>query len=174
MRAPPAVQAYVQSEIQALNYDFTRFSVKDFVEHIERRHKKRIYLFSYPLADALFGLWIPSDLGHIVVVNANTHPIHQAHIIIHEVGHILFNHPVDPLNQVLPPELLKVLGVIEAYGCVRYANRAAITRTQRELEAETFAFQVQDHIIRAKRLHELTQVGSSIESVLPLLQAITY
>lgn len=42
-------------------------------------------------------------------------------------------------------------------------------QTTEEQEAEAFVFQIQEQVIRAKRLKELTAVGSSIKTLRPLI-----
>lgn len=39
------------------------------------------------------GVWLSSRAVDMIFVEQHTSPIHQAHIVLHEIGHIVANHP---------------------------------------------------------------------------------
>lgn len=150
--------------LRQLGYDFNHFVLSDFLTYVEAKRGRRIVLHDLPLAE-LFGAWISTPDIDYILVNETTHTVHRAHIILHEVGHMILNHPCRPLKDVLTPELLQLLRVEEARGCARYVYTNDLSNTPEELEAEEFVFQIQDHVSRANRLHELIESGTSIQSL---------
>lgn len=162
-------QQKVMEIIRNLRYDFANFNLKDFIRYISAQRGRRIYIRRLPLDPELFGAWLPTPSADYIFVNSTVHPIHQLHCVLHEMAHILLNHPRRKLDQILPPELFQVLKMEMNEGCARYAPALHVNQTPEEREAEDFVFQIQDQVIQANRLQELTATGSSIESLLPLI-----
>ncbi|MGH3548711.1 MAG: hypothetical protein ACRDQU_11505 [Pseudonocardiaceae bacterium] len=55
-----------------------------------------IYLRPWPLiVPGPFGLWIGRSNEDHIFYQQETTPVHQAHIILHEVGHVIADHPSD-------------------------------------------------------------------------------
>lgn len=160
-------QQKVTACIHNLAYDFNHFVLKDFVRYTAVRRGKSIMIRRMPLDPDLFGVWIPTRDVDYVFVNNTLHPTHQIHTVLHELAHILLDHPRRSVEQILPPVLLELLEVESAEGS--YARTLLIEDTPEEQEAEDFVFQIQAKVIEANRLHELTAVGSSIETLLPLI-----
>jgi hypothetical protein len=85
-------------------------------EHLGQRRGRPIRLLAYPLpVPGPFGLWLDAGIADYIVYQAETTPMHQDHIILHEVGHILADHDSDDADeaywrQALPdlsPEMIK-------------------------------------------------------------------
>jgi hypothetical protein len=83
------------------------------------------------------GLWLATDTADFVFYERRTAPLHQEHIILHEIGHMLFGHHDAGLSGVdggvgslltdLQPHLIKRLMARASYATVQ------------EQEAEMFA-----------------------------------
>lgn len=62
-------------------------------ERLGERRGRPIRLMSYPLlVPGPFGLWIATASADYIFYQAETTRVHQEHIILHEVGHILAGH----------------------------------------------------------------------------------
>ncbi len=162
----------VAHTVRALGYDFACFELPDFVQHVAKLCGTDILLLRYPFSPELHGLWIPAATAHYVFVNATLHPVHQLHIVLHELAHIVLDHPRTPLHEVVPAGLLETFRRPEREGRVRRGPGGATALSAEEREAEEFVFLVQQQVTRARRLHELVGSGSSIESLLPLMNIV--
>jgi hypothetical protein len=100
------------------------------------RRGKSIRLVPYPLeVPGPFGLWLDTPSADYILYQAETTPLHQEHIVAHELGHVLARHRSDePDDEVwgelmpdVPPEV------------VRRALRRNSYDTDQEREAETVA-----------------------------------
>lgn len=170
---PRSQQKHKVSEaLHELGYDFNHFVLGDFLAHIEKQRQKPIRVQDFSLVDVnLFGAWIATPEMDYILVSDTTHSVHRAHIILHEVGHIVLGHPVRPLKDVLTPEMLRWLRVQEVLGCARYVYDNALTKSPEEQEAEEFVFQIRDLVSRADRLYELIEIGTSIEALRPVIDS---
>jgi hypothetical protein len=150
--------------LRDLGYDFNYFVLSDFLAYVEAKRRRPIVVKDFSLVE-LFGAWVSTPEVDYILVSDTTHTVHRAHIILHEVGHMILNHPRHPLKDVLKPELLRLLGVKEAWGCARYVYTNHLSNTPEEHEAEEFVFQIRDFVSRANRLQELIESGTSIQSL---------
>jgi hypothetical protein len=113
------------------------FDVKVLCERVGRRRDRSIVLLGMTLpADAPRGLWISTDRKDYIVYERATSPLHQDHIILHELAHLLCDHTGAPefgeehahrLFPTLDPELV-----------ARVLGRTAYT-SEEEQEAEILA-----------------------------------
>lgn len=96
--------------------------------------------------------------------------MHQIHIILHEVAHMLLQHPLHPIQEIMPPALLAELEQ-DAYGHLRTITRL---KDVYEQEAEDFVYAIQKQIVYSERMVELTRGVSSIEDLKPFLSGLLY
>lgn len=132
-------------------------------QRLGERRGRPIKLVSYPLpVSGPFGLWIATASSDYILYQQETSKIHQDHIILHEIGHILGDHHSDEAadeswRQMMPDLSLDVVG---------RALRRTSYDSAHEHEAELFATiilewaSVIDHIAprvpdeaRARRIH---------------------
>lgn len=158
-----------QRVLERLDYDFDHFELDHFIHYVEHIRERKIYPTSCDLPGELTGLWIPGESLPIdfVIYKADTHPMHQAHIILHELAHMLMEHPPRSLSQLVSPELLQQLN-LGSQGHVR----SLLNPDQYEREAEAFVRLIQQRVVRAKRLQELTGSDSSIEALRPFVREV--
>ena len=164
----------IQQVIQALDYDFEQFNLPDFVNHLEQQRNRTIHLNGAKLKSDLFGMWIPAPSADYVFFNATLHPIHQIHSVLHELAHIVLNHTCQPINEVLPPELLAELGTsLTVKGRLRTALPQK-DRDPQEIESELFVFEIQKRVMSAQRISELQAGNSSIPLFRPLAHGMAF
>jgi hypothetical protein len=70
----------------------TPFDLDIFIVGIATRRSRPIVRYALPLMGGLPGLWIETDTADLLYYEERTSPLHQQHIILHELGHILLGH----------------------------------------------------------------------------------
>ncbi|MCL7494764.1 hypothetical protein AB0K49_18300 [Streptomyces decoyicus] len=70
------------------------FSVDALVCELSAHRGRPIRIHTVPISDATnaCGLWVSTDVSDDIYVEKKTTKFHQEHIILHEIGHILWNH----------------------------------------------------------------------------------
>jgi hypothetical protein len=166
----PLQKQFLTGVLHALDYDFTRFAVLDFVQHIATLRLRPIRVGQCALSDDLFGAFIPKPQVDFLLVNESLHPVHQAHTLLHELAHLLFDHPRLSLTPYLPAEVIQSLDLLASpiEGVPRFAFDSAAAMPPWEREAEQFSYVVQHQVHRARRWHELT-APSSISTLVSVM-----
>ena len=90
------------------------FSVQHLCAHVERQRGRPLKLHALESPDGPFGLLISSSRADYIFFVHNTTPVHQRHIVLHELCHLLLGHqsPVvdeNELLQILLPDLQPAL-----------------------------------------------------------------
>ncbi|GCD32768.1 hypothetical protein OEIGOIKO_00485 [Streptomyces chrestomyceticus JCM 4735] len=73
----------------------TPFSVEEFCRNISEQRQRPLHLHALPTHVAKMaacGLWLATDTDDHIFFEARTAPLHQEHIVLHEIGHLLFDH----------------------------------------------------------------------------------
>lgn len=154
-----------------LNYPFDQFSIDHFVQHVQQLRNRPILCVPYAFSPGISGAWIYGSRIDFIFYRSNTHRIHQNHIILHEIAHMLLNHPLRPIQDVLSPDLLQELPIPMGHLRALQPNRA---KDIVEQEAEDFVALVQKQVVRAQRMAELTAGGTSIGALQPYIQGLPY
>lgn len=90
--------------------------VEDLCAKLAAKRGRPIELVPYPLpVPGPFGLWLATTHRDLVLYQVETTRGHQEHIILHEVGHIISEHPGDETDDralaeiapTLPPETVR-------------------------------------------------------------------
>lgn len=148
--------------IRALNYDFQHFTLEDFTRHVEHIKERTIIIRPFAFRGGLHGLWARLETADYIFYDCTTHPVHQTHHILHELGHIILDHHPKPLVEALPPAVL---------ACMRLGDEDQVQGlcrpwdpgdTPEEREVEVLVRHMQREIMFAGRLGMLTQCTSSI------------
>jgi hypothetical protein len=162
----------VKVALQELEYDFSSFELEGFIAHISQRRNKPIACEAWTLSPEIFGAWVPTEQRDLVIYNAGLQPVHQIHSILHELAHMVLKHPLIPLADVLPQ-----LG-FEPSGCnsghVRMAGEPRVSHNSHEQEAEQFVYLIQEKVVKANRLAELTEISTSIQNLRRIADAAGY
>jgi len=88
------------------------FDLTVFLSYIAARRGRPLHLHPLPFAEGSpCGLWLGTDQADHVFYAAGTDALHQQHIILHEMGHILCDHqaPVPLLPDLDPATVARVL-----------------------------------------------------------------
>lgn len=151
----------VRQAIENLDYNFQQFELESLVHRIEDRRQRGITRVPFPFQPGLTGLWVPATEIDYIFYASNTHVLHQNHIILHELAHIVLGHRCQSLAQILPPELLAQLSAGVSFGRLRQVE-TMISDDEQEQESELFVYLIQEQVVRARRLAELTGESSSV------------
>ncbi|WP_394613206.1 hypothetical protein JNUCC0626_25050 [Lentzea sp. JNUCC 0626] len=93
------------------------------------------------------GLWLAGERADIVCYEQRTSALHQEHIILHELGHILHEHEgAETMKDLLPDLSGNTVRIMLARQHETFGNRA-------EREAEDFAFAVLARASRSTGFH---------------------
>ncbi|MEV1050135.1 hypothetical protein [Streptomyces sp. NPDC049887] len=114
------------------------FSMASFRDHVAAHRGRPLHLHALPLEAATAGacgLWLATTADDHIFYEQHTSTLHQEHIVLHEFGHMLFDHhPMteeaddgDPLRTVLPDLDPRMIGRL--LGRTNYS-----TRQEREAE----------------------------------------
>ncbi|MFI0776239.1 hypothetical protein [Streptomyces sp. NPDC021212] len=110
-------------------------SVHQLCKALSVHRGRHIELRPYPLpTSGPIGLWLDTPHADLIIFQDRTTPRHQDHIILHEVGHILADHPgtsADLQWETLLPGLKP--------GAIRRALQRCSYGTEQEREAELVA-----------------------------------
>jgi hypothetical protein len=122
------------------------FDLAEFCSLLGRRIGREIMLMAHPMiGGGLCGTWMRTAKADYVFYEQDTSPLHQQHIVFHEVGHILRRHvpgkelTADLARTALPSE--KASDVFRVLGRDSYAD-------EDEFEAELIATLLQKRIGR--------------------------
>jgi hypothetical protein len=113
------------------------FDVRQVCASLASQRGRPIHLRPMELPDGgPCGLWLATPRADVICYDSAVSGLHRDHIILHEVGHLLFGHPGAPAvdavtSQLLMPGLDPAL-VRRVLGRTQYSEAA-------EVAAETFA-----------------------------------
>jgi hypothetical protein len=161
-------QRRVRAVLDGLCYDFQQFSFEHFLHYLEQQRGRPIIRVPYDFHAGLTGMWIPAETADYIIFARQTHPIHQFHIQLHEIAHILLKHQrlrVDTLKQM---DTQRLLQKVERQSC----GSVAFRQHWQEQEAERFVYLLQARIAAARRMDELTREPTSIAGLNHLTDAL--
>ena len=149
--------------VDGLDYDFGCFDLGHFIDHIARRQRREIIVAAVDFAPELSAAWVRGETADYIFYNASAHSVHQMHSILHELGHIILGHSCQPIERLLPPELVSELAASNAGGRLRASGQPC--EDAQEQEAEAFVYAIQQRLVPARRIQTLMGRSSSIESL---------
>ena len=86
---------WCRRELRALNIS-PPLRVDDLCDRLGERRGRPIRLVAFPLpVPGPFGVWLATDKADYIVYQSQTTRVHQDHIVLHEIGHILAGHRGD-------------------------------------------------------------------------------
>ncbi|MFE6687049.1 hypothetical protein ACFVFQ_11280 [Streptomyces sp. NPDC057743] len=113
------------------------FSLETFCTQLAERRKRPLHLHPLPLqaAQDICGLWLATDTDDHIFFEQRTSRVHREHIVLHEIGHMLFDHHCAAPDGV---DTRRVLPDLSPRLVQRLLGRTSYTSRQ-EREAEMFA-----------------------------------
>lgn len=114
--------------------------LEDIVRWTEGLRGRPLFLKELPRQAAgagACGLWLGTDNGDFVFYEPRTAPLHQEHIILHEIGHIVADHHHAPHSDI-DSGLENLLQGLQPHLIRRLMARTSYTTVQ-EQEAEMLA-----------------------------------
>jgi hypothetical protein len=112
------------------------FDVRSFCEELGRQRGRPILLLPVTGAADVGGVWISVPSADLIFYEQDTSPLHQEHIILHEVSHLLCAHQPPPVSD---PEMAQLLFPHFDPETVRSVLQRSGYSTVEEREAELLA-----------------------------------
>jgi hypothetical protein len=138
----------------SLDYDFARFTMETFKEWMERQRGRPITCVPWPMPLTQYGAWVTSDTAEYIFYDAECPPIHQVHIQLHEMAHMLCGHPTIDIQSQQASDLLQQL-VGDPAGGSQLLLRS-VHSDEAELEAEILASLIQERVLRSAGIETLS------------------
>ena len=79
--------------LAAIDYDLDDLTIEGFAHWLERVRERPIVFVPRHMPATVFGAWIFAADTDYVFYETDTPPLHQAHIRLHEMAHMLLGHP---------------------------------------------------------------------------------
>jgi len=145
------VKNRMQALLDSLDYDFRQFTLEDFTRWLERRRGRKISFVPWTMPPSMSGAWIAEANGDrdYVFYADETHGIHQAHIKLHELAHMLCGHSTAEVDKKQTRALLRQ--TIQDPTIIHGVLLRSHTRTsEKDREAETLTVLIQDRVLSNK------------------------
>lgn len=153
----PASVERAQDLLDGLDYDFQDFDPQGFAAWVAEQIERDVRVQDFDLSTALSGALVRTQQVDWIFYNRNRHRILQAHIITHELGHLLLGHDTYIITQEgLEAQLATLLNNAAA----RFRIPDTILPAQQiaqEIEAEAFARFCMTRVKRGQRARQLQQ-----------------
>jgi hypothetical protein len=145
------------AEIEAA-YDFGQFTMEGFIHWLQQRRDREILFVPCHIpSPTISGAWLAGDNRDFIFFEKNTPPIHQTHIQLHEMAHMLCGHPTLKISAAdFQIAFRRSTGINRAEAMSSLLLHSHSNET--EFEAETLASLIQEKVLRYGRLRELTTV----------------
>jgi hypothetical protein len=152
----------ILAEIRA-EYDFSLFSIKDFIDWLERRRDRPIACIPYCIDHPdIYGVWLADERKDYIVYESNTLPVHQVHIQLHECAHMLCNHSA---QTTLTSQYLRAFfrGASIDLEAIRFLQSSDQSQRSElaELEAETLASLIKRQVLQEAGVGALSNASSN-------------
>lgn len=166
------IETRMKNILNDLGFDFSQFTMNSFVDWIEKTRGRKISFIPWEMPPGMFGVWM-SDADEPVehvFIDKNVPSMHQVHIQLHEMSHIICEHPTARLSKDEMRGLL--LKALEDPGVLNEALLRAPAKKELEEEAEIMAALIQHQVIEHQQLQQLGVAASSNENVIDHLQSL--
>lgn len=155
-----SVPSPAEKVLAELHYDFRSFTIGDFVSHIGQARQREIITIPWRMPPALFGAWMSDadESKEYIFYRDNVPAIHQIHIQLHELSHLLLGHPTLQINRTLIAKVLEGEALLPFVGLPRLRSPQ---KDDLEIQAETLASLIQKQVIQNASLDRLVNDLSS-------------
>lgn len=145
-----------QEILQGLHYNFTAFTLEDFLLAAGRAKGRILKAFACDLPTDVLGGWLTDDAAPMeyIFYKKDLPEIQQIHIQLHEVSHFLMGHETRRINR---QALIQAEDQGPALILGEILQLRSNISTVLEVEAETLASLIQKQVIRHSNMGLLTQ-----------------
>lgn len=167
-----SIEARMKALLDGLDYDFSHFTMDDFINWVQAYKGRQISFIPWDMPPGMFGVWM-SDADEAiehVFIDRNIPPLHKVHIQLHELSHIVCDHPTARLTKAEMRMLL--LQAADNPEILNEVLLRAPAKKELEQEAEMLASLIQHQVIAHQRLQQLSIAASSLESIIDHLEAL--
>lgn len=149
------IRQRMKAVLDELGIDFRSFTMERFITLLEKRKKRKIFLFAGPMPAGMDGAWFTdAELPHeYIFYDEAAVPLHRQHIQLHELSHFLCGHPTlsvtnDTLNAIIfALQLGNTSDTLFKLARLRSQGR----KDKWEQEAETLAMLIGSRVCRRER-----------------------
>ena len=154
------VKTRMRSLLDILDYGFEEFTFDGFAEWIVQQRARSIIFIPYTFPSDLFGAWVKGSDKDFIAFETDTPAIHQTHIKLHEMAHMLCGHPTVEIGkrrtQVLLCSALGPEPDVDLHASLLRSTHS----DENEREAETLTALIQERVQKHARMEELYKTVS--------------
>ena len=144
----------VKALLDELDYDFSSFTLEGFADWLAQRRRRQIVFVPKSMPASISGAWVKGHDKDYIFCEMDTPIVHQAHIQLHEMAHMLCGHPTVEVGPQQTQALLRHTGRIDSQALEHLLQRS-VHSGQAEEEAESLTLFVQERVFAQKRAEEL-------------------
>ena len=144
----------VKALLDELDYDFSSFTLEGFADWLAQRRRRQIVFVPKSMPASISGAWVKGHDKDYIFYEMDTPIVHQAHIQLHEMAHMLCGHPTVEVGPQQTQALLRHTGRIDSQALEHLLQRS-VHSGQAEEEAESLTLFVQERVFAHKRAEEL-------------------
>ena len=129
------------------------FDVGDFAAIISRRRGRRLTLLAKQTSLGPCGVWLALPDADYVFYEPHTSALHREHIVLHELGHLLFRHePTESMDDAVLAELFPTLDRDMVRRVLGRTSYTALEEQEAEMVASLVRQVVDGRRLRAARI----------------------
>lgn len=177
-RLQERVVAWMGSDVQTLvrkhaavveeQVGFADFSLDRFRSWVGDLYRRPIHCEPLAMHPDFSGAWVRTPVADVIFYEEQTTPLHQAHIQLHELCHILLGHETLRIDlgdlNVVRDILVHGVGPFAEVGELPFRLRSRHTNVE-EVEAETLASVIHHKALRARTTPAVELPVSSSETL---------
>src|SRR5512145_3018276 len=95
-------RARAEDILTQINFDFHHFTISGFIEWVSQAKQREILTIPWKkMPPGMFGAWLSDadEPKEYIFFREDTPKIHQIHIQLHELAHLLCGHPTARISQ---------------------------------------------------------------------------
>ena len=160
-----------EKALKELQYDFKAFSIRGLISHISEMKGREIITIPWVMPATVFGAWLSDDEEpeEYIFYRDNIPVIHQVHIQLHELSHLLLGHPTLRINRKKIAEVFEKKGSLPFTDLIRLRSPK---QAECEAQAEVLATLIQERVIQNSNMDQLLNDLSSEEKLANFLKTM--
>lgn len=160
-----------EKALKELQYDFRAFSIQGLICHVSNLKRREIITIPWVMPATVFGAWMSDDEEpkEYIFYRDSAPVIHQVHIQLHELSHLLLGHPTLRINRKKIAEVFQKKTSLPFGDLLRLRSPK---QTECETEAEVLATLIQERVIQNSNMDQLLNDLSSEEKLVNFLKTM--